>query len=179
MDQFKDALSLEICATSEDVGMYLESHMRQLRPCVLENRQLQEEIKTTISDAVDGMFLLAQIYLDFLDDKLTTNDIKRSLKNFRKQDRGSSEDEKTEILSHAYDQVMERIDQQRPGLKQLAVKVLSWIIYAKRPLSIQELQYALAIKEGKFQLDKGDLPHIEDMVSVCCGLITIDEESSD
>ncbi|CAG8882582.1 unnamed protein product [Penicillium egyptiacum] len=178
MDQFKDVLSLEIRATDEDVGMYLESHMGQLRPCVLENRQLQEEIKTTISDAVDGMFLLAQIYLGFLDDKLTANDIRTSLKSFRKQDRGSSEDEKTEILSHAYDQVMERIDQQRPGLRQLAVKVLSWIIYAKRPLSIQELQYALAIKEGKFQFDEGDLPHIEDMVSVCLGLITIDDEST-
>ncbi|KAJ5177143.1 uncharacterized protein N7482_003020 [Penicillium canariense] len=178
IDQFKDSISLEIRATDEDVRIYLESHMGQLRPYVLENCQLQEEIKTSISDAVDGMFLLAQIYLSFLDDKLTINDIRGSLKSFRKQDRGSSEDHKTEMLSHAYDQVMERIDQQRPGLKQLALKVLSWITCAKRPLSITELQYALAIKEGKFQLDEGNLPHIRDMVSVCLGLITIDDESS-
>jgi hypothetical protein len=177
-DQFEGALSLEIRATDEDVRNYLESHMGQLRPCVLENRQLQEEIKTAISDAVDGMFLLAQIYLGFLDDKLTINDIRRSLKSFQKQDPGSSEDEKTEILSHAYDQVMERINQQRPGLKQLAMKVLSWITHAKRLLSIQELQCALAIKKGKSQLDEGDLPHIGDMVSVCLGLITIDDEST-
>jgi ankyrin repeat protein/nucleoside phosphorylase len=177
MDRFKDALSLEIRATDEDVRMYLESRMSQLRPCVLKNRQLQEEIKTAISEAVDGMFLLAQIYLGFLDDKLTTNDIRQSLKSFQKQNRGSSEN-KSEILSRAYDQVMERINQQRPGLKQLAAKVLSWITCAKRPLSIPELQYAVAIKQGQFQLDDGDLPHIEDIVSVCLGLITIDDESS-
>ncbi|KAF7515244.1 hypothetical protein PCG10_003552 [Penicillium crustosum] len=176
--QFEGALSLEIRATDEDVRKYLESHMGHLRPCVLESHQLQEEIKAAISDAVDGMFLLAQIYLGFLDDKLTINDIRRSLKSFHKQDRGSSEDEKTEILSHAYDQVMERINQQRPGLKQLAVKVLSWITHAKRLLSIRELQYALAIKKGKFQLDEGDLPHMGDMVSVCLGLVTIDDEST-
>ncbi|CAG8092397.1 unnamed protein product [Penicillium salamii] len=177
-DRFEDAaVSLEIRATDEDVGMYLESQMEQLRPCVLQDRQLQREIKISISDAVDGMFLLAKIYLGFLDDKLTANDIRKSLKSFLKQDRGSSEEEKTMILSHAYDQVMERIDQQRPGLKQLAVKVLSWITCANRPLGIQELQYALAIKEGSSQLDEGDLPHISDMVSVCLGLITIDDES--
>jgi ankyrin repeat protein len=100
------------------------------------------------------------------------------LKRFQKQNAGSSEEEKTEILSHAYDGVMERIYQQRPGLKQLAVKVLSWITCAERPLSVPELQYAVAIKEGQYHLDEGDLPHIGDIVSVCLGLITIDDESS-
>ncbi|KAJ5988304.1 hypothetical protein N7481_003514 [Penicillium waksmanii] len=178
MDQFQDALSLEIRATDEDVGMYLEKHMGNLRPIVRENRQLQEEIRTSILHAVDGMFLLAQLYIGFLNDKLTTNDIRESLKSFQRQNQGSSENEKTEILSNAYDQVMERIHQQRPGLKQLAVKVLFWLTCAKRPLSIAELQFALAIKEGKLHLDEGDLPHIDDIVSVCLGLVTIDDQSS-
>ncbi|CAI7636252.1 unnamed protein product [Penicillium pancosmium] len=178
MDQFQDALSLEIRATDEDVGMYLENHMGNLRPLVRENRQLQEEIRTSILHAVDGMFLLAQLYIGFLDDKLTTNDIRESLKSFQRQNQGSSENEKTEILSNAYDQVMERISQQRPGLKQLAMKVLFWVTCAKRPLSVAELQFALAIKEGKLHLDKRDLPHIEDLVSVCLGLVTIDDQSS-
>lgn len=106
--------------------MYLESHMGQLRSCVLENRKLQEEIKTTISDAVDGMFLLAQCYFGFPDEKLTTNAIWWSLKSLRKQDQRLSVDEKTEMLSYAYDWTIERIDQQQLGLKQMVVKVLSW-----------------------------------------------------
>ncbi|CAG8379268.1 unnamed protein product, partial [Penicillium salamii] len=178
MERFKHAaVSLEIRATDEDVGIYLEGQMEQLRPCVLHNRELQKEIKIAISNAVDGMFLLAKIYLGFLDDKLTANDVRKSLRTYLKQDQKSSEEEKTLLLSHAYDQVMERIDQQRPGLKQLAMKVLWWITCANRPLSIEELQYALAIKHGQYHLDEGDLPHIGDMVSVCLGLITIDNES--
>jgi hypothetical protein len=72
---------------------------------------------------------------------------------------------------------MDRIKGQKPGLKELAMKVLSWITCAKRPLTMSELQHVLATKEGKSELDKGDLPHIGDMIAVCSGLVTIDEES--
>ncbi|KAJ5731300.1 ankyrin repeat-containing protein [Penicillium malachiteum] len=157
MDQYKGSLWLEIRATVED---------------------LREEVKSAISDAADGMFLLAQIYIASLEDKLTTNAIRRSLTNFKKQDRSSNEEQKTEILAHAYDPVMERIGKQQTGLKQLAVKVLSWITCATRPLRASELRYAVAIKHGESQFDEEDMPHIEDMVSVCMGLITMDDESS-
>ena len=122
-------------------------------------------------------FLLAQIYLRLLDDKMTTNDIRSALKDFRKQDRGSGECQKVQVLTEAYTQSMERISGQKPGLKKLAMGVLSWITCANRPLKSIELQQALAIKAGKSELDKGDLPHIKDMVSVCAGLVTVDEES--
>ncbi len=72
---------------------------------------------------------------------------------------------------------MERIEGQMSGHKVLATRVLSWITCAKRPLEKVELQHALAIKVEKSELDQGDLPHIEDMVSVCAGLVTVDEES--
>ncbi|KAH0559680.1 hypothetical protein GP486_003800, partial [Trichoglossum hirsutum] len=73
---------------------------------------------------------------------------------------------------------MDRINGQKPGLKELAMKVLSWITCTKRPLTVSELQHALATKVGKTALDKGDLPHIGDMIAVCSGLVTIDKESS-
>jgi ankyrin repeat protein len=63
-------------------------------------------------------------------------------------------------------------------LRELAMKVLSWITCAKRPLNTLELQHALATKVGKSKLDHGDLPHIRDIVSVCLGLVTVDEESN-
>lgn len=57
------------------------------------------------------------------------------------------------------------------------MKILSWITCAERPLTTSELQHALATKVGKSELDQGDLPHIGDMISVCSGLVTVDEES--
>jgi hypothetical protein len=72
---------------------------------------------------------------------------------------------------------MERIEGQVKDQKELAKQVLSWIAYAKRPLTTLELQHALAIVVGESELDEDNLPEIEDMVSACAGLVTIDKES--
>jgi len=57
VDQFKADVTLEIRANSEDVERYLEGHMGQLPHFVQRNPRLQEEIKTGISSAVDGMYV--------------------------------------------------------------------------------------------------------------------------
>jgi hypothetical protein len=54
---FKSSTSLEIRATRDDVERYLEGHMQQLPSFVQRNQQLQGEIKTGISEAVDGMYV--------------------------------------------------------------------------------------------------------------------------
>jgi hypothetical protein len=72
---------------------------------------------------------------------------------------------------------MERIEGQTADSQELAKQVLSWIICAKRPLTTSELRYALAVEIGESELDEDNLPEIEDMVSRCAGLVTVDEES--
>ncbi|KAH7187151.1 hypothetical protein DER44DRAFT_816595 [Fusarium oxysporum] len=177
MDRFETSLSIEIRASPDDVARYLEGHIEQLPSFVQHDRQLQEEITAGISEAVDGMFLLAQLYLGLLGDKLTLNDIRSAMETFQKQGQGSGEDQKDQVLARAYEQAMERISGQMPGMKTLAMRVLSWITCAKRQLTTSELRHALATKTGKSELDRGDLTHIGDMVSVCAGLVTVDEES--
>ncbi|CAF3544215.1 unnamed protein product [Fusarium graminearum] len=177
MDRFETSLSIEIRASPDDMARYLKGHIEQLPSFVQHDRQLQEEITTGISEAVDGMFLLAQLYLGLLGDKLTLNDIRSAIETFQKQSQRSGEDQKVQVLARAYGQAMERINGQMPGKKELAMKVLSWITCAKRQLTTSELQHALATKTGESELDLRDLPHIGDMVSVCAGLVTVDEES--
>jgi len=72
---------------------------------------------------------------------------------------------------------MGRVEGQVQDQEELAKQVLSWITCAKRPLTILELQHALAIEISDSELDEENLPQVEDMVSVCAGLVTIDEES--
>jgi hypothetical protein len=78
---------------------------------------------------------------------------------------------------YAYEDAMGRINGQIKDQKDLAKQVLSWITYAKRPLTITELQYILGIEVGEPQLDEDNLPDIENIVSVYTGLVIIDEES--
>jgi ankyrin repeat protein len=79
---------------------------------------------------------------------------------------------------HAYNDAMFRIEGQVTDQEDLAKQVLSWITCAERPLNILELQYALAVEAGESELDEDNLPELEDMVSVCAGLVTIDKESN-
>ena len=55
MDVFKGSKSIEIRASKEDVQRYVEGHIEQLRAFVKKNKLLQDEIKSSISDIVDGM----------------------------------------------------------------------------------------------------------------------------
>jgi hypothetical protein len=117
------------------------------------------------------------LYLDSLEDKTTIKSVKNTLKQFQKHTQGSGKDKKIEALDQAYEHAMERVQGQKPGFRLLAEKVLSWITCAKRRLTTAELQHALAVEVSKPELDDENCPQIESMVSVCVGLVTVDEES--
>lgn len=54
-EKFIGGLQLEIRASNEDVQRYLDAHLLELPGCVLRSLDLQDEIKTNIIKAVDGM----------------------------------------------------------------------------------------------------------------------------
>ncbi|RYP18976.1 hypothetical protein DL767_009724 [Monosporascus sp. MG133] len=77
----------------------------------------------------------------------------------------------------AYEKAMNRIEGQPTASQRLAKQVLLWITCAERPLTKVELQHALCVEAGDSELKEDYLPEIEDMISVCAGLVTVDEES--
>jgi ankyrin repeat protein len=83
----------------------------------------------------------------------------------------------SDAYDHAYKDAMVRIKGQVADQEELAKQVLSWITCAKRPLTTLELQYALAVEVGESELDEDNLAQIEDLITVCAGLVTVDEES--
>jgi ankyrin repeat protein len=120
---------------------------------------------------------LAEIYLTSLDDKATPRAVRSTLSQFERQVPGSTETQRREVLDKAYHQAMDRITGQKPGFRNLALKALCWITCAARPLAPAELQHALAVEAGDSELDEDNIPRLERMVSICAGLVTIDEES--
>ncbi|KAL6408433.1 ankyrin repeat-containing domain [Ilyonectria robusta] len=174
------AITVEIRASNEDIQAYLDSILSTLPGCVRRSPQLQEEIKNTILEAVNGMFLLAKIYASSLEDKLTPKAVRATLGYFRKQGISSSteEDKKLQALSQAYDQAMERIQNQRQGCRELAQKALLWIVHVSKPLKTVELTHALAIDKTQLLLEEDNIPELEGIISVCHGLVTVDEKSN-
>jgi hypothetical protein len=79
-----------------------------------------------------------------------------------------------EGLAKAYDDTVNRIGNQERGIRELAQRVLFWIVCAKRPLTTEELRHALAIEPRTCIFDKTNLCPVKDMVSSCAGLVTVD-----
>jgi hypothetical protein len=113
-------------------------------------------------------FLLAQLHLSSLTDKTTPKAIRAALQRMQ---RGS------EALKDAYKNTVERIEGQQPGFRDLARKVLSWITYSQRPLTVLELQHALAVEVGDVELDAENIEEESQMISVCAGLVLADDKT--
>lgn len=112
-------------------------------------------------------FLLAQLHLDSLIGKRAPRAIRTALKTLPT---GSN------AYDRAYKEATERIEGQVQDQKELAKQVLSWATCAIRPLTTVELQHALAVEPSDTELGEENLVEVEDMVSACAGLVTVDEE---
>jgi len=81
-------------------------------------------------------------------------------------------------LEEAFGKTMERIQTQpKPSIK-LATKILTWIRLAERPLSIDELLEACAIREGDSDLDSNNFPSRDTFLNCCLGLAIVENETS-
>ncbi|KAF7960203.1 hypothetical protein EAE96_001801 [Botrytis aclada] len=168
-EKFNGSMRLEIRASDKDVEKYLDGHISQLPGYVCKSKDLQNEVKTAIIKAVDGMFLLARLNLDSLRGKRSPKVLRNALKRLPT---GS------DAYDHAYKDAMERIEGQMDDEKELAKQVLSWITCAKTPLTTAELQEAIAVEIDETELDQENFTEISTMISVCAGLVVVDDESN-
>ena len=73
---------------------------------------------------------------------------------------------------------MERINAQHPDQAALARRVMYWVFHAFQPLTMPELQHALAVESGDSGLDTDNIPEEGLLLSVCNGLVTYEKEGS-
>ncbi|WYZ41781.1 hypothetical protein EsH8_V_000676 [Colletotrichum jinshuiense] len=137
--------------------------MLKLPASVKNNTELKDEIKAKVIECAQGI-----LHLLSLIGKRSAKAVRTAL---AKLSAGS------DAYDTAYEEAMERIEGQLKDQVTLAKDALSWIVCSKRPLSTVELQEALAVETGTTELDLDNLPDIGDVISVCAGLVTVDEES--
>jgi len=81
-------------------------------------------------------------------------------------------------IDETYDDALERIERQDDSRKQLAKRVLSWITCVVRPLSVDELQHALAVVPNTTEIDLEAIIDEEILTSVCVGLVVVDKKQN-
>jgi ankyrin repeat protein len=104
--------------------------------------------------------------MDSLAKKHNRRDVRKALENLPKE------------LDDTYSEAMQRIQSQDEEDAKLAKQVLFWISYAFRPLTISQVRHALAVEPGNITFDEDALPDEDVLVSVCAGLVAVDQKSN-
>jgi ankyrin repeat protein len=111
-------------------------------------------------------FLLVKLQLDYVLAKTSAKKRKQSLSSL------------PNTLERAYADVMSRIEASGYDHKELALKTLSWVLHARRPLTMAELREAVAIEDHSAELEEEDLSDATVIVE-CCGSLILHEQTSD
>jgi ankyrin repeat protein len=112
-------------------------------------------------------FLLAQLHLDSLRGKMSTREVRIALSELPTGPKA---------YKSAYEGALKRIEAQHPRQVEVAKQAISWITCAKRPLNQLELEHAIAVVIGQTRFYIENLCPAADLVSLCAGLVVIDEK---
>ena len=83
-----------------------------------------------------------------------------------------------EDLDALYDKTIQRIQKQGHQLVTRAEETITLINCAFRPLSQQEVMCALTVRPGDTFLDSEGTPTVSGLLSACCGIVVLEEESN-
>ncbi|KKP04618.1 hypothetical protein THAR02_03308 [Trichoderma harzianum] len=170
--RFEDAIKWQVTPSENDIFMFLDRRMTQLPDFVQNNVPLQEEIKTCIESAIEGMFLLAQMYIDSLVGKRSIASIRRALDDLKSPPQETKD--RSDVLSKAYHKAMERIRQQKGDLPKDAKTILEWVVKSKKPLPVGTLRLILAIDTEKCLIDQDNFPTAYHITQACAPLVVIE-----
>lgn len=119
-------------------------------------------------------FLLARFQCDYICQQTNSNQVLAALERIESDSTVSLKGP----LDLVYDRATENIYRQGGSYAGLAINILSWLVRARRALTVAELQTALSVKTGQYRLDEFDLPDKTILLGVCAGLVTVGEYSN-
>lgn len=126
-----------------------------------KNPELKRRIPAVIVEKSQGRFIFARLYMKSLTKpNLTLAQIKKILKNFPDQ------------LDELYETNLQRMNQEED--RELAFLVFSRVVFARRPLTLRELQHALVLEPGQRDFDEESCNEKETILSSTIGLVMID-----
>lgn len=110
---------------------------------------------------------MAKLHIDSLSQRITRKQIRSSLQTL------------PTTLDDTYANAVQRIYNQAQDIVDLAESILFWVICARRPLTILELQHIYATQgvESGMMLEEDDMPDEEILTSACRGLVIVDKIS--
>ena len=80
-------------------------------------------------------------------------------------------------LDGAFQSSVERIHARSKGQREMAFRLINWILCADRPLSYDEIKHAFAVQPDATNLDDEDFVSLPSLLRSCVGLVILDQDS--
>ncbi|KAH6902424.1 hypothetical protein BKA70DRAFT_1229076 [Coprinopsis sp. MPI-PUGE-AT-0042] len=157
----------EVYAQDQDIDCLILSKIDEsptLKALLESNASLQGEIFRIVQNKAAGMFLHASLQLNRLQRCETVGDLRDEISKVPPDIKG------------LYTDTWNRIVQAPAPNANRGTVILLWMVFAARPLSVDELQFAVMLDEG-FPVDKERIIPYDSLVSLCHGLIAIEKKS--
>jgi len=162
-----DAVHLKIRSNDADVRNHIHQRLQgsdTISDFSEDSTTFFDKIVDAILPRLEGMFLLARLYMDILADLPTQRDVREALRTL------------PEGRDETYIQAWDRVNAQTAYKRELGKQILLWVVNAERPLRLNERQHALAVREGDDELDITGFISLATLTSYCAGLVVVDEQ---
>ncbi|KAI9723916.1 MAG: hypothetical protein M1828_004035 [Chrysothrix sp. TS-e1954] len=133
---------------NHDINLYVKSEVRSLieqERLLLSDPGLEQDIVQTVTQKADGMFLWAHLQIEDLCCQTNDKEIEQALQTLPNG------------LETVYARSFENIERLPFSRKRLAHKVLLWVLYAARRMSVDEVAEAVAVEIGSSALDPSNI----------------------
>ena len=164
---FQGKPSIHVEAAPDDVKAYVSlvlSNHPELREMVDE--QLEARIATCLSEKADGLFLFVYLSMQSLLEQTSVSELKNAL------------EEMPASLDDVYNEILQRIRDQSSSKSKLAMRIFMWLSYCEQPLTVAELQHAIAVDsiQDSDDIDVDRIPPARFFENVCMDLVSIDKD---
>ena len=149
---------------SDDIRTYLTKKLEQLADEeLLPTTADHEELIHCLLTGADGMFIWARLMINYLNSPALTRKSRLNIvKNICTP----------EGLGNMYNRIFALISQGNRIELDLAKRIIMWILYSKRPMTVQELQKAVHPRPTSSSGDDDDFPDFNrTVVLTCAGLV--------
>ncbi|KAM0714692.1 hypothetical protein Q7P37_009709 [Cladosporium fusiforme] len=154
---------LESHLVDKDIGTYVQERLAKDKHFKRwqKDSEMREEIENTLGRKANGMFRWAACQLDALAQCVTRGKVRRALQDLPK------------TLDETYARILRAIDE-GPNAEE-ALKILTWLAYAERPLTATEVCQVTGIVTGEdCRFDEDEvLEDSNDILRICSSLVSI------
>ncbi|KAF3029794.1 hypothetical protein E8E15_007980 [Penicillium rubens] len=155
------ATKMEICSQFEDLEIYIDSRFKEN-----ELPRGAQKLIGKITEKSGNMFLHTKLILDEILDLTTVRHMQKALE---KQSTG---------LDQVYQSTLQRIDMQPVARRELARRLIGWVVFAKRRLKIDEVIHAFAVESDEDYIEEDNFVSPDLLLRSCVGLVVLHDDNT-